>query len=377
MPAHFILHQLMEPISTKHPVRVYTVDLLRFIAAFSVVLYHYTFRGYYADNLNPVVYPALESVCKYGYLGVNLFFIISGYVILMSAYKKSLPQFLVSRISRLYPAYWVACTLTFLVVWFFAPSKNTAAWSYYYDLSLPKYLVNLTMLQRFAGVVNVDGVYWTLGVELSFYALISVLIFHKLFDQLIPILIGWLAITAILGPDSTSPFSLLLFPKYSPFFIAGMLFYLLQTRFATPWKLYTLLGLSLLLAMRSIVRESEEYSQHFGQEFSPLVGLTLLFSFYIVFWLIVHGRLALTSYSWLAMAGALTYPLYLLHHNIGFILFYRLSTSVNKYLLLVFLIGIMLFGAYLIHTLVEKKFGPMLGQTLSRRLHSIARVRHI
>lgn len=366
----------MKSTPDNHPNRVYTIDLLRFVAAFSVVLYHYTFRGYYADNLSPVAYPALESVCKYGYLGVNLFFMISGYVILMSAYKKSLPHFFVSRISRLYPAYWVACTLTFLVVCFFAPSKNTAAWSYYYDLSLPKYLVNLTMLQRFVGAVNVDGVYWTLGVELSFYALISLLIFYKLFDRLLSILVGWLAITAILGPDATSSFTLLLFPQYSPFFIAGMLFYLLQTRFAPSWTLAALLGLSLLLAMRSIAWESGAYSRHFGQVFSPLVGQTLLVSFYVVFWLIARGRLTLASHSWLAMAGALTYPLYLLHHNIGFILFYRLGTSVNKYLLLLFLIGIMLFGAYLIHTLVEKKFGPILGQTLSRHLHAITRVRH-
>ncbi|GAB3719497.1 acyltransferase family protein [Spirosoma lituiforme] len=367
----------MESTLPKRPLRVYTIDLLRFVAAFSVVLYHYTFRGYYADNLSPVAYPALESVCKYGYLGVNLFFMISGYVILMSAYKKSLRQFFVSRITRLYPAYWVACTLTFLIVWFFAPAKNSADWSYYYNVSIPRYVVNLTMLQSFVGAANVDGVYWTLGVELSFYFLISLLIFYKLFDYLMPTLVGWLAITVVIGPASTSHLIVLLFPKYSPFFMAGMLFYLLHTQYTTPWKLYTLLGISFLLAARSIIYESGEYSQHFRQDFSPLVGLALLLSFYVVFWLIARGRLTLASYTWLATAGALTYPLYLLHHNIGFILLYRLGGSLNRYLLLVLLIGFMLFGAYLIHALVEKRLSQTLGQQLGKRFNAIGRVKHV
>ncbi|RZJ93005.1 MAG: acyltransferase, partial [Hymenobacter sp.] len=111
----------MEPAEHYKSTRYYEIDLLRFVAAAAVVLYHFAYRGYHADHLSPVDYPVLGQVCKYGYLGVELFFLISGYVILHSAQGKSLGQFFVSRVQRLYPAYWVACTLCFVVVRLFRP----------------------------------------------------------------------------------------------------------------------------------------------------------------------------------------------------------------------------------------------------------------
>lgn len=95
----------MEPEVRHKPVRYYEIDLLRFIAAITVVLYHFTFAGYHFGGLSPVQYPGLEEVFKYGFLGVQLFFIISGYVVLMSAQGKTLKQFFTSRVTRLYPAY--------------------------------------------------------------------------------------------------------------------------------------------------------------------------------------------------------------------------------------------------------------------------------
>ncbi len=96
--------------------RVSELDLLRFFAAFSVLLYHYTFRGYAAGDMSIMPYPLLAPISKYGYLGVDLFFLISGFVILMSASSGSLKRFAISRIVRLYPAFWVCCTVTFIAI---------------------------------------------------------------------------------------------------------------------------------------------------------------------------------------------------------------------------------------------------------------------
>ena len=60
--------------------RLYQIDLFRFIAALMVVLFHYTFRGFIA-NSSILEFPVLGSLFKYGYLGVDLFFMISGFVI--------------------------------------------------------------------------------------------------------------------------------------------------------------------------------------------------------------------------------------------------------------------------------------------------------
>ena len=79
----------MEPEPHQPPLRFYEIDLLRLLAALAVVFYHYTYRGYMANNYSPVAFPALAPVTKYGYLGVELFFIISGYVVLRSAQGKT------------------------------------------------------------------------------------------------------------------------------------------------------------------------------------------------------------------------------------------------------------------------------------------------
>ena len=65
--------------------RFYEIDLLRFVAAFAVVLFHYTFRGAAGEAFTSVAYPELAGITKYGCLGVDLFFIISGFVILMTS----------------------------------------------------------------------------------------------------------------------------------------------------------------------------------------------------------------------------------------------------------------------------------------------------
>ena len=57
--------------------RVNEIDLLRFVAALLVVVFHYAFRGYAADGLTALPYPELASAAKYGYLDVQLFFLIT------------------------------------------------------------------------------------------------------------------------------------------------------------------------------------------------------------------------------------------------------------------------------------------------------------
>ncbi|RYY15478.1 MAG: acyltransferase, partial [Cytophagaceae bacterium] len=264
----------MEPELRQPPIRYGEIDLLRFVAALSVVLFHFTFRGFHADHLSPVAYPALGAVFKYGYLGVNLFFIISGYVVLLSAQGKTLGQFFTSRVMRLYPAYWVACTFTFVMARLFGPAAGSVGWSPILDAPVRRYLFNMTMLQRFFGVDNLDGVYWTLSIELVFYFLVALLISCRWFKQLTLVLAGWLAYCAFMGPvDNGSPFAFLLFPRVAPFFIAGMAFYLLQTSQAARWQLYGLLLTAYLLALRAARAEFFVVGPMYQQPFSLVVIL--------------------------------------------------------------------------------------------------------
>ena len=363
----------MEPPEPQAPApRYHALDLLRFGAALAVVLYHVTYRGYHADHASPVEYAGLGRVFKYGYLGVEVFFVISGYVVLMSAQGKTVGQFFVSRVARLYPAYWVACTLTFAVVRLWSPPPVPGVWSALKYATATTYAYNLTMLQSFFGQPNLDGVYWTLGYEISFYLLIAgCLAFGWLQrpKRVLGMLTAWLAYCALVGPVKGSDvFSFLLFPRYAPFFVAGMVFYLIQTSQAARWKLYCLLGVAYALGLQAAFSRAVENAHDYAQPFSLVVVAGLFTLFFVLFLLIIYRKINFGEAKWAAFAGALTYPLYLVHHNLGYLVFQRFGFYMDKHLLLVGMLLIFTVLAYALHVGIERRYSKALGQWVQRLL---------
>ncbi|BAY18888.1 putative acyltransferase [Anabaenopsis circularis NIES-21] len=173
-------------MSEKIKDRFLELDVLRGIAAFSVVLFHYTsqYSTLFKHSLD------LHFHFGYGRHGVELFFIISGFVILMTLENaKRGRDFIVGRLSRLYPAYWFAIILTFSVI---QVSKLPVK-----DVSFFEALFNLTMLQGFFNIPNVDGVYWTLKVELCFYLLMFIIYKLGQLKNISLITFGWLSLTSL------------------------------------------------------------------------------------------------------------------------------------------------------------------------------------
>lgn len=364
----------MEPEPHQPPLRFYEIDLLRFLAALAVVFYHYTYRGYMADNYSPVPFPALAPVTKYGYLGVELFFIISGYVVLRSAQGKTVRQFFLSRVTRLYPAFWVACTLTYAVKLLWSPVA--AGMPSVLHASVLQYLYNLTMLHEFLGVAVMDSVYWSLTMEITFYGVIALLISTRLLRRIDWVLAGWLAYAALPGLPHTGPlFSLLFFPRYAPYFAAGMLFYLLQQPDGrTRWR-YGLLLVAYLLSLRTGAKVSQELAVVFHDSFSNLVAGSAITAFFGVFLLITRARLNFSRLPWLGAWGGLTYPLYLLHCDIGFITFHQLGGTLNKHVLLVGLVLLMLAAARCINIWVEKQLGQKFARQVTAGLNYLSRAK--
>ena len=147
--------------------RLPILDVMRFVAASGVVTYHMTYRPQ-----ESALFGSLQAVTKYGYLGVDLFFIISGFVILWSATGRSVADYLISRVARLYPSFWVAILVTSAALLLLRPER----------LPSPRTIVaNLSMLPGYFGAGYVDGVYWTLAVELKFYLLVLLcLVFRQM-----------------------------------------------------------------------------------------------------------------------------------------------------------------------------------------------------
>jgi peptidoglycan/LPS O-acetylase OafA/YrhL len=362
----------MEPEVRKAPVRFYEIDLFRFLAALTVVLFHDTFRGHGANSYTPLSFPELTPYTRYGFLGVQLFFIISGYVVLLSAQGKTIRQFFLSRVTRLYPAFWVACTLTFLFLLFFGRTPADTQIAKSLEVGFVEYLYNMTMLQELFGQNPIDGVYWTLTIEMTFYFLIAVLIGFQLMRYVEWVLLAWLVYTALVGFAAGNAFLPILLPRYAPFFAAGMLFYLLQQPGGRTKARFALLAFAYVLALKQTHSLAWDMTTSLHDDISRKVCLIIITVYFLAIGGVAFRKINLSRFTWLATLGALTYPLYLLHNNITFFAFHRFGHLVNKYVALVLSIAIMLLLAYLIHVLVEKRLSKPLGRLVSRVLDKIA-----
>jgi len=339
-------------------VRANEIDLLRFIAAVAVVLFHFCFRGYAASGLTIMPYPLLAPYAKYGYLGVELFFMISGFVILMTASSGNIRQFVASRIARLYPAYWVCCTVTFIAGLALA----------YQPATIFQYVSNLTMLNGFVGIRYIDGSYWSLAVEMKFYVLVGVLLACGQIRNAENWVLAWLAITLGLSVVPLAFLTDFLFVGYAPYFIAGASLFLVWSEGMTIRRAAVIFA-SWLLALHHAVVESEQRQVIFHQFFSPVVVVSTITAFFIVLLMVALRRTGpLGRRNWMTL-GALTYPLYLIHHNLGFSLFNLAYPRLNAHVVLWGTVAFMLGVAYSVNVFVERRYSATLKAAVVRVLN--------
>ncbi len=337
--------------------RFYELDLFRFLAALLVVLHHYLFRGQAEGGYNPVSFaPWLETLGQYS-TGFNFFFMTSGFVLVMNAFKKTPEQFVVSRAQRLYPALWVCCTITFIASLL---TQNPR-----FMVSPLDYLVNLTMFNGFIGVPYVDGAYWTMMISLKFNLLLLVVMLFKQTRRVHLLASLWLAYSA-LGLFLDIPYlGFFLLTAYVPFFVAGIATYLIRSE-GSNLKNWLLFAASYPLALAYAVLDAQHKSVMYQVEFSSTVVMITNSVFFLLFLLIALGKTKFLQVPFFATLGALTYPLFLLHQNLGYMAFTYIH--INKYLLLGLLFMVMFAASYVIYRFVEKPFARPFGVWLERRL---------
>ncbi|MEO8152856.1 MAG: acyltransferase [Rhizobacter sp.] len=309
---HIPLAATAVPVAEQHASashRLHGVDALRGLAAVMVVLFHFTTR--YSQKFGHLSEPAFSV--PWGNLGVNLFFMVSGFVIFMTLDRVSRPMdFVVSRFSRLYPAYWVAAALTFLVLTVFPELGRT--------LSLRQALSNGLMFEGLFGVPPIDGAYWTLEVELLFYWGMFILANSIGLERPWRWLGVWLGVSLAYGvagrvgvnfPYVVTNFLIL---PYLPYFALGMLLYLRFKGAPFRWQVEGALGALALLDIALI---------------DPLFRLVFAIGFVASFYAFVFVPRVASSRTVALMArlGAISYPLYLLHENIGWTVIHRLEAQ--------------------------------------------------
>lgn len=284
--------------------RLQELDALRGLAALGVVSFHYTtfYQGQYG-HLKPLGFgfPA-------GNYGVQLFFLISGFVIFMTLDRtRTAADFAVSRFSRLFPAYWVALACTALVVQAIGmPAQK---------FGLGTLEANFTMMQDILGYENYDGSYWTLQVELLFYAQMLLWFVLGQLQRIGWIIGGWLCLTLAhaLAAGEGWHFSyaarLLLNLRHIPYFALGILFYRLHAARGSRMG-----NIALILACLATV----------GLAY-PVAYLAAAACCTAIFALFLAGGLRWLRHRPFLFLGGISYSLYLLHQAIGFALIHDLE----------------------------------------------------
>ena len=268
---------------------------------------------------------------------------ISGYVIFFSARNRTPSQFLSSRATRLYPAFWVSVFIT--SVFTLMINNNLPSITY------SQILINLTMFSSLFNTDYIDGVYWTLAYELIFYIGVFIVLLlglgkHlKLLFQLWPFFI----LLAIYLQKDWLPLA----GGYYIFFAAGALFAIVRED--KGWLTYASLFLTLILCINFSISQAENFNSNKGSSYSLWIIGGIVFIFFLYFILQNTSKVSSIKLPKAGLLGALTYPIYLIHAHIGYILINNYATDNNKLLVYPIVIIFVGFIAYLINILIEKK----------------------
>lgn len=324
--------------------RLELIDFARFFAAIMVVFFHYTYNGIANGKVTSMdPFSSFSAVSRYGYLGVDLFFMISGYVIFFSAKSNTAAQFAFSRFLRLYPAYWVAVLLTSVFSFYIGSNAMST--------DLKTTLINLTMFQSFFDIKDVDGVYWTLVYELKFYFFIFAILMFGLREKLNAIIKTWSLLifaSQILNIEAISSIG-----GYYSYFVAGALLSIVRDSKKSIDYVF------LALTFFSCAMISTEYVSYVNKittaNYNNIVVLFILFLFFVFFLFQNTSYAQNKKFHYSKVAGSLTYPVYLIHAHIGYMLINKFATNENYYYVYPVIMGSIFIVAWLIHYYIEIK----------------------
>ncbi len=271
--------------------RITSIDILRGLAAFLVTMFHLSNgSSKFLSDENVV-----KIIFKVGWVGVEIFFIISGFIIpysmMLGNYKiKSGGRFLWKRICRIDPPY-IASIILILGLNFISTLSPFYKGNSF-SLNIKDVLYHFGYLSGILGKPWINVVYWTLAIEFQYYILMA-LIFPFLSSNK-----AWLFFTTIVG-------------------LVLLKFFIVQEFFVFKYLLYFLIGIVLFKKITNQITFSILVPIVFC-----LLGLILwkegilptLASAFTMLFILYGNNITIKP---LAFFGTISYSLYLLHVPIG------------------------------------------------------------
>lgn len=364
--------------------KIPALDFLRAVAIILVFLSHY--------ELFP--HPAwLETVGQFGWTGVDLFFVLSGYLIASQVFYKivqgrfSFKEFFVKRIFRILPAYWAVVTLYFLFPWFREWGNLPPLWRF------------LTFTQNFGLDLRHERTFshaWSLCIEEQYYLLfpfIAVILFHLKKPKTGIAVIASLVIIGIVARAMSWQY--LVAPVIDTQFFGAIWYKWIY--YPTYTRLDSLLAGISIACIFQFLPLATQYVQGNSNKIL-FAGLVILFmAFYIcsvqqtVTATIISFPLIALAYGLVTMAAAcknnplnkwsfsiityiatLSYSIYLIHKAIIHLTQEYLQPYINKDSLLMFLLCIIttLTGAAILRYSIERPFLKLRERMLHKMQHA-------
>ena len=334
--------------------RITGLDLFRFIVAIGIMSYHYYFIGplqnFYSFNI-------FHPIAFFGEFGVDIFFIISGFVILFSTTKVKEPlTFLKKRALRIYPAF-IICSLFTLICGFIMPGVSKI------DL-LFRWINSLTFYEDLWNVSPLSAIYWTLMIEIKFYILVAIILKLKLWDKhKYKILLAWLVLSFLnIYIFKNNYIDILFLTKYSGHFIFGIILYLIY-KDKKELKNIKLIGLS-LLSLFLIYKNMISYTTWIRGIYKGYVPSNLIIFIYMIviigiMYYIINYYKDILPQKFVSTLGGMSFIIYLIHADFGFFLktqyFIRLSNyiQISEPIIMIFSMIISITLSYIILQLVN------------------------
>ncbi len=362
------------------------LDLLRLAAALMVTVYHLT----YLEWANPhargtaaaapfLAYAGWTRYVDTGWVGVQIFFVISGFVIAYTASGRSPSAFLQGRVLRLVPGIWICATMSVFAL--FAGGMPAS------DV-LKLYALSMTLFPIGPWVASS---YWTLPLEIMFYGLVFLVLCRHRFDRIEPVVLvlggmslaAWLAAVATIGvPGATADavrsitthrIGKLLLVQHGCFFAIGALIWMIREWGAT-WVRIGAIAAFIVGGVIQIVMEAFHASAWAGLPMSPIPPVVamlaaLAFIAAALRWNGVAHRMLGRKVGAVRTMGLMTYPVYLLHQPFGLLASnWQLRAGVDPAVALVLSVTLVLGISWL----VAMRFEPPLRTWMRARFTALS-----